>query len=102
MQVQAAYDELIRRTREEWLLASCAELLAWDEETHMPRGGVTHRGNQMAFLAGLQHEKATDPRLGELLDVVETSDLAGDPLSPAAVNIRALRRVYNRLTKLPR
>ena len=32
MQAQAAYDELIRRTREASLLASCAELLGWDEE----------------------------------------------------------------------
>jgi len=33
MQAQAAYEELIRRAREESLLASCAELLGWDEET---------------------------------------------------------------------
>jgi carboxypeptidase Taq len=102
MQAQAAYEELIRRAREEWLLASCAELLGWDEETYMPRGGVTHRGNQMALLAGLQHEKATDPRIGELLDAVENSDVITDPHSPPAVNVRALRRTFERLTRLPR
>ena len=37
MQASAAYDELIRRSREEALLASCAELLGWDEETYLPR-----------------------------------------------------------------
>ncbi len=102
MRAQAAYDELIRRAREEALLASCAELLGWDEDTYMPPGGVVHRGNQMALLAGLQHEKATDPRVGELLDELEASDLVRDPLAPEAVNVRELRREYRRLTRLPR
>jgi carboxypeptidase Taq len=102
MQAQAAYDELIRRTREASLLASCAELLGWDEETYMPRGGVAHRGNQMALLAGLCHERATDPRLGELLGAVEGSPLVHDPESPAAVNVRELRRHYERSVRLPR
>src|SRR5215471_5218716 len=102
MQAQAAYDELIRRTREEALLASCAALLGWDELTYMPRGGVEHRGRQMAFLAGLQHGRLTDPRNGELLAVVESSSLVSDPLSPPAVNAREIRRVYERATRLPR
>src|SRR3954452_10256243 len=102
MQPQAAYEELIRRTREEALLASCAALLGWDELTYMPRGGVEHRGRQMAYLAGLQHEKATDPRIGELLGDIEGSSLVRDPLTPAAVNVREIRRVYERAIRLPR
>src|SRR5690242_20344508 len=102
MQAKAAYEELVRRAREEWLLASCAELLAWDEDTYMPRGGVAHRGNQMALLVGLQHERSTDPRIGELLDTVQDSDLVAEPTAPAAVNVREWRRVYDRLIRLPR
>src|SRR5262245_36368640 len=102
MRVQAAYDELIRLVREETLLASCAELLGWDEETYMPRGGVEHRSNQMALLAGLCHEKAIAPRVGELLGELEHSDLVADPFAPPAVNVRELRRIYDRETRLPR
>ncbi len=68
----------------------------------MPRGGVNHRGEQLALLAGLSHDRATDPRLGELLSDVEASSLAGDPESVEAVNIRELRRDYDRETRLPR
>ena len=64
MQPEAAYTELLRLARERALLASCANLLEWDEETYMPRGGAEHRGNQMALLAGLQHARTTDPRIG--------------------------------------
>jgi carboxypeptidase Taq len=99
---QAAYAELIRLTREESLLESCAALLAWDELTYMPRGGVENRGDQMAFLAGLQHDRATDPRIGELLDIVEGSSLVRDPQSPTAVNVREIRRLFDRTIRLPR
>jgi carboxypeptidase Taq len=102
MRSRAAYHELIRLVRDEALLASCLSLLGWDELTYMPRGGVEHRGNQMAFLAGLQHEKATDPRIGALLGELEGSDLMDDKEAPEAANIREIRRVYERLNRLPR
>jgi carboxypeptidase Taq len=102
MRAEAAYDELIRRTRRESLLASVHEMLGWDELTYLPPAGVAHRGEQMALLAGLLHEQGTDPRIAELLDAVERSDLARDPLSPAAVNVRVIRREYQRQTRLPR
>ena len=102
MRADHAYDELIRRMREETLLTSCEALLEWDEETYMPAGGVENRSEQMALLAGLLHDRGTDPRVGELLAVVEGSDLLADPSSPPAVNVRELRREYDRQVRLPR
>lgn len=99
---QAAYEELVRQAREAAVLDSCAELLTWDEETYMPLKGVTHRGNQMALLAGLHHERCTHPRIGELLAAVETSSLVADHESATAANMREWRRSYDRLTRLPR
>jgi carboxypeptidase Taq len=98
----AAYAELIRRARETSLLASCSAVLSWDEQTYMPRGGAGHRAAQMALLAGIQHERATDPRMGELLGAVESSGLVAEPLSAEAVNVRELRRSYDRRVRLPR
>jgi carboxypeptidase Taq len=102
MRAEIAYAELIRRTREESLLASCAELLAWDEDTYMPRAGAEHRAAQLALLAGLQHSRATDPYLADLLAAVEDSPLVADPDSAEAVNVREIRRTYDRQTRLPR
>jgi carboxypeptidase Taq len=56
----------------------------------------------MALLAGLHHEKATDPRIGALLGTLEGSGLVAEPESPAAVNVREIRRSFDRLTRLPR
>ncbi len=102
MRTEQAYEELVRRMREQTLLSSCAELLDWDELTHMPRGGVAHRAEQMALLAGLYHEQAADPRVGELLAALEGSDRVSDPDSPEAVNVREMRWAFDREKKLPR
>jgi carboxypeptidase Taq len=101
MNAQTAYDELVRRGRERALLTSCAAVLEWDEDTYLPPGGAAHRGDQLACLAGLEHQKATDPRLGELLAAVEGSSLVRDPASPAAANVREWRRLYERSRRLP-
>ena len=53
MRADQAYEELLRRVREEALLTSCEALLEWDEETYMPSGGVENRSEQLALLAGL-------------------------------------------------
>lgn len=97
-----AYEELIRRSRELTTLASCSAVLGWDEQTYMPAGGAAHRGNQMALLAGLHHERATDPRIGELLGVIEQSGFLAEPDSVRAANVRELRRSYDRRTRLPK
>ncbi len=102
MPPQAAYDELVRRSRERSLLVSCIELAGWDELTYMPRGGVENRSRQMAYLAGLYHDAAADPRQGELLSIVAASPLVADPLSAPAVNVRQWRRVYERMSRQPK
>jgi carboxypeptidase Taq len=102
MQPQAAYDELLHHLRQEALLVSCAAVLGWDEETYLPRAGTEHRANQLALLAGLEHDRATAPRVGELLAAVEGSSLVADPDSPPAVNVRETRRAYDRAVRVPR
>src|SRR6185503_7890981 len=96
-----AYLELVRLSREETILSSCMEVLQWDEEVCMPHGGVEHRSEQMALLAGLVHDRGTNPRYDELLNLAESSSLTRDPDSPQAVNIRELRKAYDRERRIP-
>lgn len=96
-----AYAELVRRSKDVGVLNSCAAVLGWDQQTYMPRNGAPLRGEQMALLAALSHQKGTDPKIGELLAAVEGSDLVTDAESPEAANVREWRRGYDRATKLP-
>lgn len=95
-----AYEQLLQHTREIHLLASSAALLAWDQETGMPRGAGDVRARQLELLARLQHERGTDPRLGDWLAACE-ADRALLHDADAAANVRELRRDHTRATKLP-
>jgi carboxypeptidase Taq len=97
----AAYADIVRRSKELGVLNSCAAVLGWDQQTYMPLKGAGLRGEQMAFLAALSHQKFTDPKVGELLAAVEGSQLVKDADSPEAANVREIRRGYDRATKLP-
>jgi carboxypeptidase Taq len=96
------YQQLVGLIREASLLSSTGSLLGWDQETMMPPGGLEHRARQLAQVARLSHEMATDPRLGDLLAECEADrNLVGDALSVEAVNVREIRRQYDRRTRLP-
>ena len=96
------YSDLTRMLREAALLSSCASVLSWDEQTYMPKRGSAHRADQLGLLAGLAHERATSPRIGECLSELEQSGELGDANGDRAVNVREARRTYDRQTKLPR
>jgi carboxypeptidase Taq len=102
MHASDAYAELLRLYRETALLDSCLALMGWDELTKMPPGAVGARSEQLAYLAGLQHEKATHPRIGELLGLLADAAEFRDPQSIEAVNVREIRRGYERLARLPK
>jgi carboxypeptidase Taq len=96
-----AYSDLIRRFKEYSLVSSCNGVLAWDQRTYMPSKAAALRGDQMATLARIGHEMLTAPKLGKLLDEIEASDLRKPSTSPAAVNVREIRRLHDRAVKLP-
>ncbi|MCP3902483.1 MAG: carboxypeptidase M32 [Planctomycetes bacterium] len=96
------YDELAHISRSASLLGGTAGLLGWDQEVMMPPGGLEYRSLQLAQLARLQHQTFTDERVGDLLAECEAdAGVTDDPDSATAVNVRELRRDYDRQTRLP-
>jgi len=95
-----AYTELMQHLRAVATLNSVASLLGWDQETMMPRKGADARAEQLALMARLAHDRATAPRIGELLERCEADvGLKSDP--EVAANLREIRRDYDRARKLP-
>jgi carboxypeptidase Taq len=99
MDRSTALAELRAWWREGAVLASCASVLAWDEEACMPRKGAAHRAEQQAVLAGLVHDRTADPCLGEWLAALEEGP-AGDGL--AAADVREARRLRDHALATPR
>jgi len=95
------YTELCKLMHAKGTLGSVAALVGWDQETYMPVGGAHARAEQSSLLARLLHERASDPRVGELLVECEVDSDLNDPQSAHGANIREMRRDYDKATKLP-
>ena len=97
------YEELLDIARQAHLIGGATAILEWDQEVYMPDGGLEFRSRQLSLLASREHALLTDPRVGDLLAACEDDvALVEDPLSVSAVNIRELRRIFDRRTRLPR
>lgn len=94
-----AYAAFVQRIREINTARSVEGLLAWDQETYMPRAGAEFRANQLSLLAGVAHERLTQDSTGELLRKAEQAGTNGDPV--AATNVRETRREYDRAVRIP-
>jgi carboxypeptidase Taq len=86
------------------LLAEIADLngiialMEWDQQTYMPDGGAEARARQLGTIGKQQHEIATSPELGRLLDVLKKSAGSMDPDSDDARMIKFAVRDYERET----
>lgn len=99
--VRAVYDNLVARLEEVHHLNSIMGILHWDQEVIMPSGGSDSRARQLAAMAGLAHDKFTDPEIGEWLDQLEAAP-PSEFTDIEQCNIRETRRDYDREVKVPR
>jgi carboxypeptidase Taq len=82
-------------------LNSSAALLGWDQQTYMPPAGAETRGNQLAMLERLAHERFTSPELGRLLDELEPYAASLDPDSDEARIVKVTARHYKKAVRVP-
>jgi carboxypeptidase Taq len=86
-----ALDALRARLAELDDLGRIGGLLGWDQQTMMPAAGGPPRGEAMATLERIAHERAIDPALGELLAQADGDDAL----------VRVARRDYDRARRVP-
>ncbi len=82
-------------------LEAVGSVLTWDQSTYMPPGAATARGNQIATIAKLAHEKLTDPALGRLLDELQPYAESLPPDSDDACLLSVARRDFERAVQVP-
>ncbi len=89
------------------LIAEVADLnaaqavLGWDQQTYMPPGGAEARGNQLATLGSLTHQKFTSEEIGKLIEDVKSELGTADPDSDDARYLKVLAKDYDEATKVP-
>jgi carboxypeptidase Taq len=82
-------------------LNSAASLLGWDQQTYMPPAGGEARGQQLATLGKLAHQKATSEEVGRLLEDLKKEFVGADPSSDEASLIRVTARDYDKAVRVP-
>ena len=97
--VHALYDKLISKYTESSVLGSVTGLLHWDMQTVMPPKGGEQRGNQLAIISGIVHQRITDSKIDELLTELEAHP--GDLDTDQKACIREIRRDYDKAVKIP-
>jgi carboxypeptidase Taq len=93
----SAYEELRERLATISDVGQATSLLFWDQQTHMPPGGVAGRAESVATLSRLAHEMLVAPETERLLEAAGDPD----PESEEGALLRLARREYERATKLP-
>ncbi len=93
------YEELEERFRELSHLGHARAILNWDEAAMMPRGGGDVRGESLAVLAAISHQRLTAPKIQALLDQAEDGDQQLGPWKRA--NVRVMRRSQQRASAVP-
>ncbi|KAI9184544.1 hypothetical protein H9P43_003598 [Blastocladiella emersonii ATCC 22665] len=99
---RALYAQLAYALTEIANLAHANALMGWDQQVLLPSadGATEARGKAMATLAGVVHQKATDPALGAVLAELQTLDLS--ELNPyERANVRLAARDFGKNVKLP-
>ncbi len=92
-----AYEKLLERYQTITDLEQARMVLGWDQQVTMPEGGTPARAQQMSTVSALQHERRTDPELGDLLDAVE----ANNPDERQRAVVREIRHDYEREAEIP-
>jgi len=95
---ETPWDLLAARMADLRALQGAIAILSWDQETYLPRKGAPARGNQLATLQGLHHEKLTAQDLGDALAAAE-ADASLDATRRAT--LRVLRFERDRAVKVP-
>ncbi len=80
-------------------LEQIGALLNWDQNTYMPAGAATARGQQMATLGRLVHERRLEPSLTDYLDELDARSFDED--SDDAALLRVTRRDVAMARKIP-
>ena len=82
-------------------LNATQELLNWDQQTYMPTGGSEARGNQLATISKISHQKFTSDEIGKLLSDLEQEINGADPDSDDVRLLKVTRHDYDRATRVP-
>ena len=80
-------------------IGRASAVLDWDQQVNIPPKGGDSRGQQLATLGKIAHQKATAPEVGQLLEDLKKEGFPEDSDESALVRIAS--RDYDKATRVP-
>ena len=99
--MDAAYKELLSKTKDIIVLQTAEGIIHWDMETYMPPNAVEQRSQQLALLSRVHHKLATEPEIGKLLNTIQKSPEYQTLGQVERRNIYLIQKSYLEQTALP-
>lgn len=90
---------LFDQVRQITLIEKMNSILAWDQETYLPPKSADYRAKQLSYLAAHAHNLSTSKSYLSALAKAEAKDTGKN--STHSANLRELRRISDRATKIP-
>jgi len=96
-----SYKKLLTRYKENTILGNINGTLSWDFEVIMPKKGTQQRAEQLAMLSGIIHKRSTDPKIGTLINDIQSDKNFDDMSSIEKRNVELIKRDYDKYAKIP-
>ena len=97
----SSYNELLSRIKDVIVLGTAGGIIHWDMETMMPPGAIEQRSEQLALLSRINHQLSTDPEIGRLLKIIQTSPESKGLNQIQKRNTYLINKSYSEQTSLP-
>lgn len=99
-EAREAYSTLTTTVKEHSALSGISGLLGWDEMVMLPPNAANSRAAQKSALAGVLHEKSTDPLIGQLLQTIRQSPEFEAFTNEEKAVVRETAREYKKATAI--
>ncbi len=99
--LDSAYDELMEKAKDLFILQSASSIVYWDMETKMPPKGINLRSQQLALLQKIGHRMLTDPEIGRLIEKISGHPGYEDLDQLQKRNVHLAKKEHDEATKLP-
>ncbi|MHA1557116.1 MAG: carboxypeptidase M32 [Candidatus Heimdallarchaeota archaeon] len=96
-----SYKKLLTRYKENTILGNINGTLSWDFEVIMPKKGTQQRAEQLAMLSGIIHKRSTDPKIGTLINDIQSDKNFDDMSTIEKRNVELIKRDYDKYAKIP-
>jgi len=93
--MNSEYKKLEEQFRDINLLGQASAILGWDANTYMPEGASENRGEQLALLSKISHQKLVQSDIGSLLERATPEN------DWQKANLRCMKHQYSHTTCLP-